>query len=193
MWKPLAVLFAFVCCALGAGTAWGISFEARDFDALAGEADQIVIGTATAASSRRTGAREIVTDHRFDNLQILKGTVPADSLTLTMLGGTFGTETLTVAGAPAFQRGTRYLLFIRGNGSVMFPLVGGHQGIFQIRRDAASGVPRVHDHAGRPLARLPGRTAEAMVGLARVSAGESITEAAFVDAIRNKVTGGDAR
>jgi hypothetical protein len=64
----------------------------------------------------------------------------------------------------------------------MFPLVGGDQGIFQLRKDAVSGVTRVHDYAGRPLAKLPrGRMSEDTL---RDDAGESLTEAAFVDAVR---------
>ena len=189
MWKFVAACIVGVCCVLVIGTAGAISFEARDFDALAGEAEQIVIGTVTATNPRRTGEREIVTDYRFDDLKILKGMVPTGSLTLTMLGGTVGTDTLAVAGAPKFQRGKRYLVFVTGNGSVMFPLVGGHQGIFQMRTDAASGVSRVHDHTGRPMTRLPGRAAKAPVDSAGVDGGAPMTETAFVDAIRGKVAG----
>ena len=188
MWKLFAVTIVFFCCVLGAGTAGAASFEARDFDALAGEADQIVIGTVAATNSRRTGDRQIVTDYHFDDLEIVKGTVSNGSLTLTMLGGTVGADTLTVAGAPTFQRGLRYLVFVTGNGSVMFPLVGGHQGIFQIRTDATSGVSRVHDYAGRPVIRLPGRAANA-----EGDSGEPMTRAGFVDAIRGRVAGSGAR
>ena len=93
MWKPFAVLFVIVCTVLGVSPAGAISFEERDFDALAIEADQIVVGTVASTSSRRTGAREIVTDFRFAELQVIKGTVADNALTLTMLGGTVGTET----------------------------------------------------------------------------------------------------
>lgn len=193
MWKPIAVLIVLVCCISGAETVGATTFEARDFDALASEADQVVIGTAAASSSRRTGAREIVTDYRFDDVEIVKGTAPAGSLTLTMLGGTVGSESLTVPGAPTFKRGIRYLVFITGNGSVMFPLVGGHQGIFQMRTNAASGVSRVHDYAGRPVTRLSGRASRELADRAGVDAGEPMTQEAFVDAIRDKVAATGAR
>lgn len=184
MWKPVAVLL-MVCCALGllgSKTASAISFEARDFDALAREADQVVIGTMVAKNSRRTGAREIVTDFRFDQLQVVKGSLAGGSLTLTMLGGAVGTDSLTVAGAPTFKHGVRYLVFVSGNGSVMFPLVGGPQGIFQMRKDAASGISRVHDYAGQPVTRLPRRASKAGADAAATS--ESMTESSFVEAIR---------
>lgn len=187
MCKPFAVLIVFICAVFGAGTAGAISFEARDFDALANEADQIVIGTVASTSSRRTGAREIVTDFRFADVAVIKGAVADNALTLTMLGGTVGTETLTVAGAPTFKPGIRYLVFVTGNGSVMFPLVGGQQGIFQMRKDAVTGVSRVHDYAGRALTRLPGRADTPLVDRLEAGAGEPMSEAGFVDAIRAKL------
>ena len=187
MWKPFAISILFVCNTLGPSTAGAVSFEPRDFDALAVEADQVVIGTAVATNSRRTGTREIVTDYRFDNLEIVKGTVLTTSLTLTMLGGTVGTDTLTVAGAPTFQKGVRYLVFIAGNNTVMFPLVGGQQGIFQIRKEASTGISRVHDYAGRAVTRLPGGKPRNLVDHLDVDAGEPFTETVFVDAIRAKV------
>ena len=71
MWKSIALVLVFACGVVGAGSVVAVSFEARDFEALASEADQIVIGTATASNSRRTGAREIVTDYQFDDVQTL--------------------------------------------------------------------------------------------------------------------------
>lgn len=187
MWNALAILLVFVSGAIGAGTAGATSFEPRNFDALTTEAEQVVIGTVNAKNSRRTGDREIVTDFRFDDLEIVKGTVVGSSLTVTMLGGTVGEESLTVAGAPTFQRGFRYLVFISGNGSVMFPLVGGHQGIFQMRKHAASGGSKVHDYSGRPVARTTGRAGASLLPAA--SAEEAMTQAEFVDAIRFKLAG----
>ena len=184
MWKPFAFLLAFTCNILTASTAGAIAFESRDFGALAAEANRIVIGTLASSNARRTGSREIVTDFRFAALDVIKGAVSEPTLMLTMLGGTVDTETLTVAGAPTFQPGVRYLVFVSGNGSVMFPLVGGAQGIFQIRKDAVSGVSRVHDYAGRPLTRLPWRDATALVDQLDPEPGAAISEADFVDAIR---------
>jgi hypothetical protein len=184
MWKPFAVLIVSVWAIFAASSASAISFEARNFDTLTAEADQIVIGTVASTSSRRTGAREIVTDFTFADLEVIKGTVADTALTLTMLGGTVGTETLTVGGAPTFKPGIRYLVFVTGNGSVMFPVVGGHQGIFQMRKDAVSGVSRVHDYAGRALTRLPGRADAALADRLDAGAGEHFSEAGFADAIR---------
>jgi hypothetical protein len=184
MWKSFAVLLVLIFAVVTTNTAGAISFESRNFDALAVEADQIVIGTVASTNSRRTGAREIVTDFRFADLDVIKGAVANGTLTMTLLGGTVGTDTLTVAGAPTFHPGIRYLVFVSGNGSVMFPLVGGDQGIFQIRKDVVSGVSRVHDYAGRALTRLPGRADSALVDSLNPETGAVISEAVFVDAIR---------
>lgn len=182
------MLMVWASAVFGTGSAWATTFEARDFDALALEAEQIVIGTARTAVSRRSGVREIVTDYRFDNLEIVKGQLPSGSLTLTLLGGTVGTDSLTVVGAPTFKIGVRYLVYVSGNGSVMFPLVGGQQGIFQLRTDKSSGVSGVHDYSGRPVTRLPGRAAKLQADVAHVDSEPPISKAAFVDAIRGRLT-----
>ena len=187
MWKPFLILIVLVNCGLGTHMAGAVSFEAKDFSALAIEADQIVIGTVATTSARRTGAREIVTDYAFDKLEVVKGTVTTSLLTLTMLGGSVGTDKLTVAGAPTFKRGVRYLVFVTGNGAVMFPLVGGDQGIFQIRGDPLSGVPRVHDYTGRAVTRLPGRAALSELSIQGEGPGDPMSQTAFVDAIRAKM------
>ena len=62
---------------------------------------------------------------------------------------------MTIAGAPDFVIGVRYLVFVAGNGSVIFPVVGGHQGIFQIRPDPQTGRSNVYDYSGRPIIDLP--------------------------------------
>ncbi|MEP7156969.1 MAG: hypothetical protein ABI905_14415 [Betaproteobacteria bacterium] len=194
MWKSIVLCAVLVCSAIGAGVGAGAAhaatFESRNFDALAVEAEQVVIGTASAATSRRTGEREIVTDYRFDNLDVVKGSVPSATLTLTLLGGTVGAETQSVAGAPKFIPGVRYLVFVAGNGTVMFPLVGGPQGIFQIRKDSASGVSRVHDYSGRPLTQLPGASAGDGLVNSRTETADPITQDTFVAAIRNKLAQG---
>lgn len=187
MWKPFAVLLFFICVIVKAGSVAAISFEPRDFGALAAESDQIIIGTVASTNARRTGVREIVTDYRFDDLTVIKGSVAAPTLTVTMLGGTIGTEALTIAGAPTFQPGIRYLVFVSGNGAVMYPLVGGPQGIFQIRKDPVSGVARVYDYSGHAQTRLPGRADTVIVNQLDADANEAISEYAFVEAIRTQL------
>ena len=145
-------------CVLAAQSAFSLSFESKGFDDLVAEAEQVFIGTIADSSSRYTGRGIIVTDYRFDVVETIKGSVPAGLITITMLGGKVGQVELTIPGAPTFRAGIRYLLFVAGNGTVIFPTVGGTQGIFQIRVDPSSGIARVHDFSGNPLTELPQRS-----------------------------------
>ena len=154
------------------GVASAASFAPKGFDELVREAEQIFIGTAGAAISRYNERRLIVSDVRFDDVQMLKGNAAPRSITLTLLGGKIGDLEMAIHGAPEFQRGVRYLVFSAGNGSVMFPMVGGPQGIFQIRDDAGGEASRVHDFNGQPVIVLPARPQAAVseIGPAQATA-----------------------
>lgn len=198
MWKKFLVSAALLFGAVGAANVHAVSFESRDFNALATQAEQVVIGTATTATSRRTGEREIVTDYRFENIEVVKGNVAGNVVTLTLLGGTVGADTMSVGGAPKFVPGVRYLVFVAGNGSVMFPMVGGSQGIFQIRQDPVTGASRVHDYAGRPVTQLPGlKGADAFTNARGEIIGSdpstAITQESFIAAIKAKVAAQGAK
>ena len=148
-------LALLVSLTLGAPSLDAISFQPKSFDELADEAEQIFIGTVRDATSRRTDKGPIVTDYMFGDLEVIKGGAPEPQASITMLGGTVGNESMTIAGAPAFVIGVRYLVFVAGNGSVIFPVVGGYQGIFQVRRDPQTGGSNVYDYGGRPIIGLP--------------------------------------
>ena len=149
----LCLLLTWLCCALPARAA---TFEAMDFDRLAAEAEQVFIGTVDSAAMHATSPRRIVTDFRFVDIELVKGDPPGPSTQVRMLGGTVGDLTLSIPGAPTFRVGTRYLVFIAGNRRVMFPTLGGSQGIFQIRENRATGEAEVFDYGGRPVTAPPG-------------------------------------
>ena len=138
-------------CLAWATAARAASFEAMDFDRLAHEADQIFIGTVDAAIPLALRPRHIVTDYRFVDIELVKGPPPGPTAMVRMLGGTVGDLQLAIPGAPTFRVGQRYLVFIAGNNRVMFPTLGGSQGIFQISRDWVTGETRVFDYGGRPV------------------------------------------
>ncbi len=148
-------LIVLVSLTLGAPSLDAISFQPKSFDELVDEAEQIFIGTVRDATSRRADKGAIVTDYVFGDLEVIKGDAPEPHASITMLGGTVGNESMTIAGAPDFVIGVRYLVFVAGNGSVIFPVVGGHQGIFQVRPDPQTGGSNVYDYAGRPVIGLP--------------------------------------
>ena len=138
--------------ALAVARADAASFAPKQFEHLVREAEQIVVGTVSAVPARRLPAGAIVTDVEFGAARVLKGAAPPSGLSLLVLGGTLGGETEQLDGVPVFRAGVTYLVFIRGNGRVVFPVVGGAAGLFQVRREPRSGEELVFDAEGRPLA-----------------------------------------
>lgn len=170
------------------------TFERMDFDQITGGAEQIFFGTVSSASSMFAGSREIVTDFRFTDVELIKGELLELSPKVRMLGGTVGNTSLAIAGAPTFLTGKRYLVFIAGNGKVMFPALGGPQGIFEVRSDEISGEATMYDYGGRALTSLPISTTErastqkgsaSQPGIAESSG--RITKDAFVKAIQKRL------
>jgi len=131
------------------------TFEALDFDQLSTRAEQIFIGTVVASTPVTTARGEIVTDFAFRDLETVKGAVQGAEASVRMLGGNDGARFVHVPGAPTFRVGQRYLVFIEGNGRVMFPTLGGSQGVFRMELDKASGRTMVLDYGGRPVTTLP--------------------------------------
>ena len=119
--------------ALAAGLAWATAFEPKNFDQLVAEADAIFVGTASAAAARKLPEGAIVTDVSFTRLQVIKGNVSDSSLTLMTAGGSVGGETFEIRGLPRFRMDVSYLVFVQGNGATIFPVVGGDQGMFQLK------------------------------------------------------------
>ena len=185
-------LMVLVSLTLGAPSLDAITFQPKSFDELADEAEQIFIGTVRGATSRRTDKNAIVTDYMFGDLELIKGHAPEPHASITMLGGTVGNESMTIAGAPDFVIGLRYLVFVAGNGSVIFPVVGGHQGIFQIRPDPQTGGSNVYDYSGRPIIGLPASkgtlsnrgVASSLSGGGGSATPTAVSTEAFVRAIR---------
>lgn len=131
--------------------AQAVTFQSRSFDELVSIADRIFVGTVAKLSCRRTQNGGIVTDYSFSEVQLVKGHEGDSSIQLTFLGGSVGDESLLVSGAPKFTIGVRYVVFSVDNGKVMFPLVGGSQGIFQVRTESDKGHFTVFTYGGLPL------------------------------------------
>lgn len=131
MKRILLVLLILVLPILN-GEAWATTFAVKNFAQLVAEADQIFVGTVSALESRKLPSGTIVTDVRFSNLQVLKGNNTGADIALLVLGGEVDGLRLELPGIPQFQVDARYLVFSRGNGTDMFPVVGGPAGIFRI-------------------------------------------------------------
>lgn len=191
-WRTLRVVswFLAVLLAMPIAPAFGTSFAPKNFDQLVGEAEEIFVGTVSAATSRKLPTGGIVTDVAFTNLQVLKGNTANTEITLMVLGGTVGEETLVIRGVPKFQMGITYLVFVEGNGKTIFPVVGGDQGMFQIRRDPATGEDRVFNSRGMPITSVTAGP-DATVSSATTGGGEQmpvpVTLGAVLQAIKDRL------
>jgi hypothetical protein len=158
-----------------------LSVLPTDFNNLVDEADSIFQGEVLSVRSDWTGLgenRHIATFVQFRVVRVFKGDAP-NPQTLEIFGGTVGAQSMKVPGLPEFQVGKMELLFVRGNGKEICPLVGVFQGRFQVAKDAVSGQERVFLHDGRPLTDTTqiGRPAETpAVAAAPAATGMSVTE-----------------
>ena len=105
-------MFLTVMCS--ATTGHGTSVADESLASLTQKAERIVRGTVINVQSRWHG-QVIVTDITLRVLHVARGHVGA-TMTLTQLGGTVGETTLSVAGAPSWQRGVEVVVFAQSRG-----------------------------------------------------------------------------
>ncbi len=127
------------------------SFIEKSFPDLVAEAEEIFVGTIVRAESRWAAPGLIVTDFAFVVHTAVKGVSTDRAFVLQRLGGTIDGESMIVRGWPLLAPGETYLLFVKGNGDHVFPVVGGPQGLFRILSDPASSTPIVRDARGGSL------------------------------------------
>src|SRR5256886_11337003 len=122
------------------------------FDELVSRAEVIFQGTVTDVRSQwvaEGGQRHINSYVTFKVEDAIKGN-PGAQITLQMLGGTVGSETMEVADAPKFKVGDRDIMFVENNGTQFVPLVGIMHGRFHVQKDEA-GRDVVLTNDGAPL------------------------------------------
>lgn len=145
------------------------------FDELVSQAEIIFQGTVTDVRSEWTGEgaqRHIMSYVTFKVEDSIKGN-PGANITLRMLGGTVGVETMQVSDAPKFKVGDRDILFVENNGTQFIPLVGIMHGRFHVQKDE-TGRDVVHTNEGSPLSDITklGKNEEAASGGRVISAQE---------------------
>ena len=153
------------------------------FDELVSRAEMIFQGSVTDVRSEWTGEgaqRHIMSYVTLKVEDTFKGN-PGLTVTLRMLGGTVGGETIEVSDAPKFKVGDRDILFVENNGTQFVPLVGIMHGRFRVKKDT-TGQDAVFTNEGSPLSdvTLLGKNA----GVA--SAGRAISKQEFKHAIQAK-------
>lgn len=124
--------------------------EKKSFEDLALEADMVAIGrVAKVESHPTTDGRHAYTYVGVGGLELLKGTYPQSAITLRMDGGALDDGTaLVVPGIPSFQPDEKVVLFVKGNGLSICPLVGWEQGLLRVVEEKRSGQETLRTSRG---------------------------------------------
>jgi hypothetical protein len=153
------------------------------FDDLVSRAEMIIQGSVTDVRSEWTGEgaqRHIMSYVTVKVEDAIKGN-PGATVTLQMLGGTVGAETMQVSDAPKFKVGDRDILFVENNGTQFIPLVGIMHGRFRVKKDE-TGRDAVFTNEGSPVSDLNQLGKDE----AAASANRSISAQEFKQAIHTK-------
>ena len=164
-------------------SSWALTAIPRTFAELVGLADWVLIGTVTQVTSavEAKGTR-IYTYVTLADLEVIKGEWHDSEYVLRVSGGAVDQRGEVYPGFPQFEAGRRYILFIQGNFSALFPVVGLHQGVFRVEWDPArqqtvvwplSEQTPAQTHGGSPL----GQARQSLLPAA------SVTVEAFVQRI----------
>jgi hypothetical protein len=117
------------------------------------DAGYVFAGTVLRSVAQKVRGR-ILTRVTFGDLRFAKGG-PADTLCLTLEGGTVGDELVVVDGQPTFLGGVRYIVFASadlGSPSPWYlPVVGMGYGRFQVVSDSLTGRQQILNAGGMPV------------------------------------------
>lgn len=115
--------------------------EAKSFQDLTLEAEMTAIGRVVTVESHPTvDLQYAYTYVTVGELELLKGNYRQPTITLRMDGGPLGDDTtLAIPGIPHFRSGEKVVLFIKGNGHHICPLVGWEQGVLRVETDKPLG------------------------------------------------------
>lgn len=147
--RPTAALLGrlialFMMLAL-ASMARATTLMEESFEDLVSKADGILIGTVDDIRAGRGADQDIYTFVTLTQLEVVKGSYSQNAFTLRILGGELNDEGLHIEGAPQFDLHERVMVFLRGNGESMVPIVGWTQGVFRLPDDSGS-ASAVLDH-----------------------------------------------
>lgn len=138
---------------VAASVAPAMTVRPPEFTELVEKADIVIRGEVTAVRSEWRGAgetRRIVTLVSMAVRRCLVGEA-ITAIELEFLGGKVGSEEMTVVGMPQFKVGDSDILFVRGNGRQMCPLVHASYGRYQVVADRAGAGATVARADGQPL------------------------------------------
>ncbi len=149
--------FLLICLFFSHAPSFATTVLQHDFASLVRQAETVVVGTVTTVHAEWDVEQQVpYTFVTFADLEVQKGSVSTDTLTLQFLGRPNPDGmVLHVAGVPTFRPGDRTLLFIAGNTQQAIPLVGMWQGVYRIVLDPDQDTEVVYTHAMQPLTSLP--------------------------------------
>lgn len=128
--------------------------RAPEFDQLVKRADRIVHGTVTATRAfwdEYEGRKLIRTEVSVRAVRTIGKPLEEGMVTLRFLGGQVDDMIMNVAGMPNFASGDEVVLFERGNGHSVCPLVGWKYGHYRVSRKADGSDPTVRRSDFSPL------------------------------------------
>jgi hypothetical protein len=136
----LLFVLALGLASLAAGPPAGATVMVRrTVDELTSAADVVLVATARRASARWIDGR-IYTDVEVTAGEVVRGPVARGATVVVRTpGGVVGNEGQRLAGAPVFEMGQRYVLFLRHGREGTYETVGLAQGQLPIREPAAPG------------------------------------------------------
>jgi hypothetical protein len=137
---------------------YGVVVVPTDFNRLVDEAECIFKGRVVSRQSQwetNGSDRLIVTVVSLQVERVLKGQV-SSRFDLWQAGGTVGDTSLSVPGFPGFEPGEEVILFVKGNGQWICPLVGIFHGKYGLKEDKQTGRRIVVQHDGKPLTSVAG-------------------------------------
>ena len=123
------------------------------FEQLVNESQSVVYGRVSDVRAQWTDDRRFIESVvTIEVLRGMKGGTP-ESIAFTVPGGQVGRYLNVIPGAPSFVAGDLAVVFLTARGARLPVTTGLTQGIYRVRRDAASGeilvMPPIVDGAGR--------------------------------------------
>lgn len=106
----------------------------QSFDDLVQKADGIISGTVSELNYRKKKGN-IYTYVTLRDITVHNGLYSDSEFTFRMLGGKDGEIVSEVHGSPKFSLDEKVIIFIKGNGRNIMPILGWEQGVFKVKRD----------------------------------------------------------
>lgn len=149
-----------IICFMFASPGHALTVPTYGFDEVIERAELIVIGTVRETHSAwDASGQTIFTRALLDELELLKGEVPASVYELEVPGGVVGDAAQVYPGIPVLRRGERYVLFIRGDRQHFIPFVGAYQGVYSVLRSGGEEHVFRYDQPPEPASAIGAQTA----------------------------------